>query len=50
MMGCMTRILVVDPGTLHCGYAVVEVSAGPGAQKPRYIECDVIEQPAQAPI
>lgn len=50
MMGCMTRILGVDPGTLHCGYAVVEVSAGPGAQKPRYIECGVIELPAQAPI
>lgn len=50
MMGSMTRILGVDPGTLHCGYGVVEVSTGTGSTKPRYIECGVIELPAQKPM
>lgn len=50
MMGRMTRILGVDPGTLHCGYAVVEVSSSLGPHKPKYIECGVIELPAKDSI
>ena len=49
MMGPMPRILGVDPGTLRCGYAVVETTAG-RATKPRYIECGVVELPAQESI
>ena len=45
----MSRILGVDPGTLRCGYAVVETNPGHATQ-PRYIECGVIELPAKAPI
>jgi crossover junction endodeoxyribonuclease RuvC len=45
----MSRILGVDPGTLRCGYAVVETNPGRATQ-PRYIECGVIELPAKAPI
>ena len=39
----MIRILGIDPGTLHCGYGVVEVSSVRALKKPRYIECGVIE-------
>lgn len=37
------RILGVDPGTIHCGYGVVEVSGPLTWNRPRYIECGVIE-------
>ena len=39
----MIRILGIDPGTLRCGYGVVEVSEVRAIAKPRYIECGVIE-------
>lgn len=45
----MSRILGVDPGTLRCGYAVVETNPSRATQ-PRYMECGVIELPAKAPI
>jgi crossover junction endodeoxyribonuclease RuvC len=38
----MTRILGIDPGTLYCGYGIIEVTAR-AAAKPRYVECGVIE-------
>lgn len=37
------RILGVDPGTLACGYGVVEVVGSVAWNRPRYIECGVIE-------
>lgn len=46
----MLRILGIDPGTLRCGYAVVETDAGQTITQPRYIECGVIELPASASI
>lgn len=39
----MIRILGIDPGTLRCGYGVVEVSEVRAIAKPRYVECGVIE-------
>ena len=39
----MIRILGIDPGTLRCGYGVVEVSEARAIAKPRYVECGVIE-------
>lgn len=39
----MIRILGIDPGTLRCGYGVVEVSATRALAKPKYVECGVIE-------
>ena len=46
----MLRILGIDPGTLRCGYAVVETDAGQTITQPRYIECGVIELPQGAAI
>lgn len=46
----MLRILGIDPGTLRCGYAIVETSEGQRVTQPRYIECGVIELPASASI
>ena len=40
------RILGIDPGTLHCGYAVIE-TGGATVVRPRYVECGVIEMSAQ---
>lgn len=37
------RILGIDPGTLHCGYGVVEVFGSVTFNRPRYLECGVIE-------
>lgn len=37
------RILGIDPGSIHCGYGVVEVSGPVTFSRPRYIECGVIE-------
>jgi crossover junction endodeoxyribonuclease RuvC len=37
------RILGVDPGTIHCGYGVVEISGSAAFNRPRYLECGVIE-------
>ena len=37
------RILGIDPGTLHCGYGVVEVAGSVAFSRPRYLECGVIE-------
>lgn len=42
-LGSTIRILGIDPGTIACGYGVVEVPRERGAVKPRYIECGVIE-------
>ena len=39
----MVRILGIDPGTIACGYGVVEVSGPVAFSRPRYIECGVIE-------
>lgn len=39
----MIRILGIDPGTLRCGYGMVEVSEVRAIAKPRYVECGVIE-------
>lgn len=39
------RILGIDPGTLHCGYAVIETAST--VVKPRYVECGVIELSAR---
>ena len=46
----MPRILGIDPGTLRCGYAVVEIRPGRTVTQPRYIECGVVELPAHEPI
>lgn len=46
----MPRILGIDPGTLRCGYAVIETSPGQTVTQPRYIECGVIELPSSASI
>ena len=35
------RILGIDPGTIACGYGVVEVSGPVAFNRPRYIECGV---------
>jgi crossover junction endodeoxyribonuclease RuvC len=48
--GATVRILGIDPGTLFCGYGVVEVPAGRAAIRPRYVECGVIELEAGAPL
>lgn len=37
------RILGIDPGTIHCGYGVIEVNGRGAFLKPRYVECGVIE-------
>jgi crossover junction endodeoxyribonuclease RuvC len=37
------RILGVDPGTIACGYGIVEVMGRVTFNRPRYIECGVIE-------
>ncbi len=36
------RILGIDPGTIHCGYGVLEAQRG-AFMRPRYIECGVLE-------
>jgi crossover junction endodeoxyribonuclease RuvC len=41
------RILGIDPGSRRCGYGVVE-QVGPG--RVRYVECGVVEPPAEAPL
>ncbi|HMU40323.1 MAG TPA: crossover junction endodeoxyribonuclease RuvC [Pseudomonadota bacterium] len=46
----MLRILGVDPGTLRCGYAVIEQQVSDRLAKPQYIECGVIELPSQESI
>lgn len=46
----MIRILGIDPGTLHCGYGVVEVSPSRALAKPRYVECGVIELSGRLPL
>ena len=48
--GATVRILGVDPGTLFCGYGVVEVPAEQSAIRPRYVECGVIELESGAPL
>jgi crossover junction endodeoxyribonuclease RuvC len=37
------RILGIDPGTINCGYGVVEVAGSVTWSRPRYIECGVFE-------
>jgi crossover junction endodeoxyribonuclease RuvC len=37
------RILGVDPGTIACGYGIIEVRGPVAWNRPRYIECGVIE-------
>lgn len=37
------RILGIDPGTIHCGYGVIEVNGRGAFLRPRYIECGVLE-------
>ncbi|MFO0574677.1 MAG: crossover junction endodeoxyribonuclease RuvC [Polyangia bacterium] len=44
------RILGVDPGTVACGYGVVDVPGERAAMKPRYVECGVIELDAKSPL
>lgn len=44
----VTRILGVDPGTLRCGYGVIET--GGRSTKPRYLECGVFELDGQKPL
>jgi crossover junction endodeoxyribonuclease RuvC len=46
----MIRILGIDPGTLRCGYGVVEVSELRALAKPRYVECGVIELSGKLPL
>jgi len=41
------RILGIDPGSLRCGYGVVERA---GAGRVRYVECGVVEARASAPL
>lgn len=41
------RILGIDPGTRLCGYAVVDTEVG---ERPRYVECGVIQLPEGAPL
>ncbi|MBL9006760.1 MAG: crossover junction endodeoxyribonuclease RuvC [Myxococcales bacterium] len=36
------RILGIDPGTIHCGYGVLEAQRG-AFMRPRYVECGVLE-------
>ncbi len=44
------RILGIDPGTIHCGYGVIEVSQRGAFMRPRYIECGVIELNPRHPL
>ena len=44
------RILGIDPGTVACGYGVVDVPGARAATKPRYVECGVIELDAKSPL
>lgn len=37
------RVLGIDPGTLRCGYAVIECI---GVRAPTYVECGVLTAPA----
>lgn len=46
----MLRILGVDPGTLRCGYALIEIDAACKPVSPRYLECGVIELSASQAI
>lgn len=41
------RILGIDPGTIACGYGVVEVTPG---RRPRYVECGVLELEERAAL
>ena len=41
------RILGIDPGSVRCGYGVVERA---GVGRVRYIECGVVEARAAAPL
>ncbi len=43
MSAQVVRILGVDPGTIHCGYGIVEVTGSVAFHRPHYIECGVIE-------
>lgn len=40
------RVLGVDPGSLVCGYAVIEVE---GPRQLRYVECGVLTAPRRSP-
>lgn len=44
-----SRILGIDPGTIHCGYGVLEAQRG-AFMRPRYIECGVIELNPRQPL
>jgi crossover junction endodeoxyribonuclease RuvC len=48
--GRPVRILGIDPGTIACGYGVVEVAGSVTFGRPRYIECGVIELDEKAPL
>lgn len=37
------RILGIDPGTIHCGYGVIDIGQRGAFVRPRYVECGVIE-------
>lgn len=41
------RILGIDPGSRLCGYGVVDLVTG---QRPRYVECGVIQLPEARPL
>ncbi|TXH28012.1 MAG: crossover junction endodeoxyribonuclease RuvC [Elusimicrobia bacterium] len=43
------RILGIDPGTIHCGYGVLEAQRG-AFMRPRYIECGVLELNPRQPL
>ena len=44
------RILGIDPGTIHCGYGVLEVAQRGAFLRPRYIECGVLELNPRLPL
>src|SRR5271169_4370607 len=39
-------IIGIDPASVRCGYAVILVEGPHGRGEPRYIECGVIDAPA----
>lgn len=47
MKGPPVRILGIDPGTIACGYGIVEVPEKVAFGRPHYIECGVIELDAR---
>lgn len=43
----VVRILGIDPGTIHCGYGLIDVTGAVAFGRPRYVECGVLELPAR---